>query len=293
MDDDVTAHLRATVQTLDNFLFQYEPLREMHWRVPPGSSLAGDDARTDPYQVSHSAQHAIQAAVDHLHCLRSSLTQYEDTERMTLLLYSYGSSTLLRGALENSARAVWLLAPTSRYERIRRRLALQNDDNRNHHNLRQLAADANTLRPTATGAALPEPRSEQDLYQDLVDRLLAAGGPHNDPRELKKALRFPGYAEVVREAGRHLPGRIRNSAGASVDTSSYLEWVRRACSALAHGDLKGSLAQLNREVQAIDGDLTSLRLTGSPGELHTRTELTWRAVSTATALYAQRSQPPH
>ncbi|MFD7451805.1 hypothetical protein [Kitasatospora sp. NPDC059827] len=291
MDDDVTAHLRATVQTLDTFLLAYEPLREMHWKVPAGSSLAGDDARTDPYQVSHSAQHAIQAAVDHLHCLRSSLTEHEGTERMALLLHSYGSFTLLRGALENGARAVWLLAPTSRYERIRRRLALQNDDNRNFRSLRQLAADANTLRPADTGAALPEPTSGEDLYQGLVDRLLAAGGPKD--QKLKEALQFPRYGEVVREAGRHLPGRIHTSSGTSVDTSSYLEWVWRACSALAHGDLKSSLAQLDREVQATDGDVMSLRLTGSPGELRTRTDLTCRTVSTAAALYAQRSRPPH
>ncbi|MEV8328079.1 hypothetical protein [Kitasatospora sp. NPDC056731] len=69
--------------------------------------------------------------------------------------------------------------------------------------------------------------------------------------------------------------------------------VDAADRALAHGDLKGSLAQLKREVQATDGDLTSLRLTGSPGELHTRTDLAWRTVSMAAALYAQRSQPPH
>ncbi|MER7671224.1 hypothetical protein ABTY61_22540 [Kitasatospora sp. NPDC096128] len=63
MKDDVTETLRATAQILDRFLAQYEPLRETPWTVPPGSPLAGDDAKTDPYQVSHSAQHAIQAAI--------------------------------------------------------------------------------------------------------------------------------------------------------------------------------------------------------------------------------------
>ncbi|MER7850320.1 hypothetical protein ABTZ03_41045 [Kitasatospora sp. NPDC096077] len=114
MKDDVTETLRTTAQILDCFLAQYEPLRERPWTLPPGSPLAGDDAKTDPYQVSHSAQHAIQAAVDHLHRLRSSLSQYENPERPTLLLHSYGSFTLLRGALENGARTVWLLAPTTR-----------------------------------------------------------------------------------------------------------------------------------------------------------------------------------
>ncbi|MET8630280.1 hypothetical protein ABZW30_42350 [Kitasatospora sp. NPDC004669] len=293
MKDDVTEHLRATTHHLDNFLAWYEPLRESHWRVPPGSSLAGDDAKTDPYQVSHAAQHAIQTAVDHLHCLRSSLVQHENTGQMTLLLHSYGSFTLLRGALENSARAVWLLAPAGRYERIRRRLALQNADNTNHHNLQTVAATANVLRPAAADPEQPALRSEKDKHQDLVDRLLAAGGPQNDPKKLKEALRFPGYGEVVREAGRRLPQKLRNSADERIDTATYLEWVWKACSALAHGDLKGSLAQLNRKVQATDGDLISLRLTGPVTELRTRTELTCRTVSTALDLYAERSQPPH
>lgn len=41
--------------------------------VSPGSSLAGDDRASDPYQVSHAVQMCIVAGVDHLHAMKSLL----------------------------------------------------------------------------------------------------------------------------------------------------------------------------------------------------------------------------
>ncbi|MDH6137986.1 hypothetical protein P3T37_007429 [Kitasatospora sp. MAA4] len=289
MEDDDTEQLRATVASLDRLLEQYEPLRELHWQVPSGSPLAGDDAKTDPYQVSHSVQHAVQAAADHLHCLRSSLVQHMDAERVTLVLHTYGSFTLLRGALENSARAVWLLAPASRYERIRRRLALQNDDIKNRHAMDRVAQAANALLPQEDPG--PPRRTEEQQRQHLVDLLTAAGGPQNDPKKVKEELRFPGYGNVVREAGSQLP-QLQKSSGERPDMASLLELMWRACSALAHGDLGGSLGQLHREVRATEGDRVFLRLTGSASELRSRTELTCMTVNKAIDLFAERSSPP-
>jgi hypothetical protein len=98
------------------------------WQAQAGSALAGDDAKTDPYQVSHAAWHALTVAVDHLHCLRNSLVADSDGDDLSMRIHTqpttHGQSSLVRGAIENGARAVWLLGPTTRLIRVKRRLAL-------------------------------------------------------------------------------------------------------------------------------------------------------------------------
>jgi hypothetical protein len=68
---------------------------------------------------------ALVVAVDHARCLRRAVDGCADCapNEVTLLLNSYYS--LLRGAMENAARVVWLLAPEQRSERVLRRLRLQ------------------------------------------------------------------------------------------------------------------------------------------------------------------------
>src|SRR5204863_238920 len=41
--------------------------------VENGSSLAGDDARTEPYHLSHGVVQSITIAVDHLHCFQQEV----------------------------------------------------------------------------------------------------------------------------------------------------------------------------------------------------------------------------
>ena len=43
------------------------------WQVQVGSALAGDDAETAPYQLSHATWHALTVAVNHLSCFLDSL----------------------------------------------------------------------------------------------------------------------------------------------------------------------------------------------------------------------------
>ncbi|MDT5076787.1 MAG: hypothetical protein QOJ80_1424 [Mycobacterium sp.] len=45
----------------------------MDFAVSSGSSLAGDDRASDPYQVPHAEQMCIVAGVDHLHAVKSLL----------------------------------------------------------------------------------------------------------------------------------------------------------------------------------------------------------------------------
>lgn len=95
------------------------------WIVQSGSPLAIDDAATAPYNLSHYAWNALTVAVDTLQCLRRSLLEHAGTNQQKVVLHTHGQAPLLRGALENAARVVWLLGPDHRKQRVYRRLGLQ------------------------------------------------------------------------------------------------------------------------------------------------------------------------
>lgn len=100
----------------------------------PGSSLAGDDRATDPYNISHAVFSKLVSAVDHYDALRMLIIEAH-------ALHARAPFSLLRGALENAATAVWLLAPRGRDERILRRLRLQWADMRDGERARELAGE--------------------------------------------------------------------------------------------------------------------------------------------------------
>lgn len=81
--------------------------------VLPGSSLAGDDRASHPFEVSQAVRHLINASVDQLHAVK--VLQHDvGAEHLAV------GSTLARAALENTATALWILGPHSRNERLTR-----------------------------------------------------------------------------------------------------------------------------------------------------------------------------
>lgn len=211
-------------------------------RVRPGSELAADDRKSKPYQVSHAAHHALMAAVDHLHCLRSSMAGQRSGNRQMLTFHQQAQFALVRGGLENACRAVWMLAPQRRNERIRRRLALY---------MSELSAKAALVRDMGGNVSEVDARREE-IRQMAVDRGLV-----EDPGQVKKELHFPGYGEVVFEAGRVAAG-----------DGSQARAIWRGCSALAHGDTWGTLAFLEREIEASTPEVYTARVTCSVDHLY-------------------------
>ncbi len=110
--------------------------------VAPGSPLAGDDLRCDPYHVSHAVQTSITSAIDHLHALCALVVQ-------SGFLHLAAPATLARGVLECASTAVWIASPTTQDERIARAL-------------RWNIADVKDGDRAATGAGISVPTSLQD-----------------------------------------------------------------------------------------------------------------------------------
>jgi hypothetical protein len=144
-----------------------------------GSSLRKDDEVTDPYQLSHAAIGALVSAVDHLDAVRALV---QDAG----ILHARAPFTLLRAALENSATAVWLLAPANRNERVLRRLRLQWAD----------ALDGEVAHQVV-GAA---PRLSRDGWKGKLQAVARARGL---PDEQVQAVtgRPVSYSGIVKAAG--------------------------------------------------------------------------------------------
>jgi hypothetical protein len=236
------------------------------WQAQPGSALAGDDAKTNPYQLSHATWHALTVAVDHLHCLRNSLLGELKDDHLWVNIHTHAQSSLVRGAIENSARAVWLLGPAARLVRVRRRLSLELMDVRHSYRLRELA-----------GA--PARRTQDERAEQLRELAVAAGVPDSD---VKKALRSPRYSDIVREAGE-----------LTVLGADLADIIWTGCSSMAHGDLSGTLAMLDKEILARDKGVAYALVTGSISGLYWSTAGAVLMTDQGFNLYRRRATGPY
>lgn len=228
-----------------------------------GSALTGDDATSDPYQVSHSAWHALTVAVDHLQCLRSSILAEQTATHASTVIHTHAQASLVRGVFENAARAVWLLGPANRLQRLTRRLSLQAGEVKHDARLRELAKTPGT-------------QTTEEQLQRLTNILVAAGA---SPADARKAVRTrPTCESIVQEAGR------THGVGADV-----AELIWKACSSLAHGDSSGALALLDRRIVESDGSVALAETTGSISLLFFSTHFAVGMVSQGVSLYRQRA----
>ena len=191
-------------------------------RTTPGSQLVADDVLAHPFMVSPVPWSALTAAVSHLGVLRDSLFLHLSPDRVTARVHTHGQLTLVRGALENACMAVWLLQDDSSTERITRRIQVEWDE------VRQLDAVR-----TEIGAPAKKGLAEREAEMKALLEKVGA-----DPTRLKKR---PGYGEIVKITGGCQP------AGAK---TAYVIW--KACSSVAHGELRGPLAYLRPVISQSD-----------------------------------------
>jgi DNA-binding Lrp family transcriptional regulator len=143
-----------------------------HWRqrmesapTPPeaGSSLLKDDGpRTRTSSQAVSGQ--LVSAADHWDALRALL---QDAQ----IVRARAPFTLLRGAIENSATAVWLLAPASRDVRVLRRLRLEWKNFVDQENAEKLLAGVPWTSRADTKAELQRIARARSLTEDMVSQV--------------------------------------------------------------------------------------------------------------------------
>lgn len=233
--------------------------------VAPGSALAGDDRKADPFHVSHAVASAIQVAVDHADALRRLIEGCQTCNPDQLTFGLNSNYSLLRGALENAARAVWLLAPDSRPERLMRRLRLQADNVVNSDNAAQ-----------AMGTSMAKPR---DKRLDRVREIAVRAGLNGD-----EAVKRPSNLAIIRAAGEFVGGD---------DAASHTEALWRACSGAAHGDTWAGLSLHDKDPVSRVGNVSTLGVSASTGLLTKIATETFGMIDAAHRLFDRRKRPPY
>jgi hypothetical protein len=137
--------------------------------TPPdtGSSLLADDEATSPYLVSQAASAQLVSAADHWDAFRTLLEQAH-------VVHARAPFTLLRAAIENSATAVWLLAPASRDERVLRRLRLEWKNSGDQENAEKLIGGEPWTSRDGTKAELQRIARERGLTDGMVSQVASS-----------------------------------------------------------------------------------------------------------------------
>jgi hypothetical protein len=166
-------------------------------RAVPRSPLRGDDDRSHPHDLSHTAWRHLSTAVDHLSCLQVLLGDAK-------VIHKDAPFTLVRGALENACGAVWLLQPPRRKERLTRLFRLAIADIRYEYQAGELMGQA----------------SSQDMQKPIDEVVAIAERAGIEAAAVKKSA---SYTEIVSDVDKSSPGSL-----------VLLTW--KTCSGYAHGD---------------------------------------------------------
>jgi hypothetical protein len=223
--------------------------------VEPGSSLAGDDAGTDPYQISHAITHLAAVAAEQLHAVKTLMFEAG-------VLHNSAPFTLARSSIEVAATALWMLKPPQGAERIRRRMV-------------HAAQDAEDGTIMAEGAGIPVPRefSERKKQMEMLASK-AAGAPVN-----LGSFRITRVVKAV--------DALNPSAVGILDA-----W--RVGSGFAHGRSWSALGYLEREVlPAHEPGIAQLRLTNRADTVLWVTWAAYDLINAVLELFDRRARSPH
>lgn len=230
------------------------------WQAALGSELAADDRLAHPFNVSPAPWSAITAAVSHLGVLRDSIFQSTGPAAIHAQIHTHGQLTLVRGALENASLAFWLLEADQSVERIVRRMQEDWEEVRQLENVR-------------TEIGPPSAKTMVDREREMTNILVKVGG---DPARLKKR---PGYGEIVKLVGASQPIGAR---------TAFVIW--KACSSIAHGELRGLIAYLNKTT--VGASVSGMQLSQITGNVELMSIGCMIAIATtreALRLYEKRS----
>ncbi|WP_131811368.1 hypothetical protein [Mycolicibacterium monacense] len=198
--------------------------------VSAGSSLAGDDRASNPYQVSHAVQMCIVAGVDHLHAMKSLLMDLG-------VLHSAAPFTLVRGALEVLSSAYWILHPPQRNVRVERVL-------------RWHAKNFHDQHPALESLNLSDSSARAAKYARLGEIAERRGIPTKDVTGGYRSTDAVEYAETNAHRAKPL-----------------LSW--RMCSGYAHGRPWVYLGMADKEMFEETGEsgVLNAKITSDPGKL--------------------------
>lgn len=222
----------GVVDAIDALVARSE--HEGEWSTRPGTALAGDDAKSAPYQTSHAVQMLLNAGIDNLNGVRHLIFGRPEGAQAQPVLHQAAHFLLARGAIENLATALWILGPRQRSARVERTLLWHVKNAKDQH--------------SATERFGPGPRTLEDRLLDLERRVLAATGAV--PAKFRNG--YFGSTAV----------RYADEYDGTTDSQLSHFFVWQLCSGFAHGCPWASLGFLEAEiVETHASDVLSARLT--------------------------------
>lgn len=212
---------QAALQKIDSYAAELVERSETEsgFAVTPSSELARDDARCQPYHVSHAARTSLSAAVDHLHAMCVQVLR-------TGVLHLYAPASLARGALECASTAIWLTRPGVSDERVARALKWN-------------VADVRDGDRAFTGAGIPV-RTPLEVRIDKIEivatrcglpfKPISGGYRSSDAvKEAQDLLDSSPYgsADAVAAGKGHSPRRVQRETASSIGigVSARLGWT--------------------------------------------------------------------
>lgn len=238
--------------------------------VEPKSALAGDARKSPSLQVAHAAWTAVVHSVDHLYALQALLGQAQ-------IITLNAPYTLLRAALENAATAVWLLEPSQRPERLRRRLKLGYHD----------AWEASKLHELLPAKALEGKRSAQERMGEIRALAVRLG---LDPNDVAGRL---SYEKIIRAAAKSTFHDGEKSTPDRMPQEHTAALVWRLYSGFAHGKDWASFSWLEHQIVRTEAGVHTLRLSGSVQRLVLVASYPLAMTSRALELYEKRRRSPY
>ena len=164
-------------------------------------------------------------------------------------------------------RAIWMLESDDANERLLRRLRLEWAESSEQAQVRELM-----------GAPLG--KSKDDRLEKLTDLLPPATTDQDQINVKQKAIKKrPDYGTIVEAAGSHV------SSGSSMQL-----FLWKTCSALAHGDFRGTLGYMEREVlPGPTPGIAMARITGSVSLLIYGSLVAIETIEVALKFYGKRA----
>lgn len=166
-----------------------------HDLTAPGSDLAADDALLGAHQTSHLIGHCLSVSQDALMTARLILL---DPNSGGLRVPLVGQYPVLRTSLESASLAIWLLAPDSRDERVRRSLRARMDEIHHDDHLVVVLTEAEPEDTKAQRAKKEKQRRESNVRsraqkKRIREYAVAAGIALED---INPGL--PGFGPIIR-----------------------------------------------------------------------------------------------
>jgi hypothetical protein len=229
---------------------------EGEFPIAAGSSLAGDDAAADPYQVSHVIRMCLTAGTDHLHAVKVLVVDQQ-------VVHVAAPASLARGALETLAAAYWVLQPAQRDERV----------------TRSLRWHAKNMRDAETAVGDLELPGHTPLEEKLSKLDAVAAKRSLDIKTIRGGYRS---TETVKCAEEHAP---------NLPLGVVLPW--RVCSGFAHGRPWAYLGVSDVHVtETGEGDVVGVRLTSNLAKALYPSLAAIHLLERLLRLYEQRSGSP-